>query len=157
MEYIAAFIFIGLSIAYITFRVNKQIRLVNELKKSQLIVDLLENDYKLVDKSKYTGNHKGYQTGFYYHKDPKADLIGFATIDCDIPFTKKTKGSVEKMMNFSKKHKSLGLAIDSRAGFSKELDKVFLLKSNKGEIFKIFDNMVSVALKEGFKTMSNKT
>jgi len=152
MEYIIALGFIVLSIGYIIYRRKKQIRLLNELKNSVILQELLENGYKKVDKKKYAGNHQGYQTGFYYKEDPKADLIGYATIECDIPFV-KTKDGVKKMMTFSKTYRSLGFVINSKKGFCKELNVDFLLNSNNGAIINLYNEMVSVAKKEGFEPM----
>jgi|ERR1035437_559791 hypothetical protein len=150
MIYIFAVGFIGFSIGYIIYRRKKQIRLYNELEKSIILQELLENGYRKVDKKKYAGNHQGYQTGFYYLEDPKADLIGYATIECDIPFV-KTKGGVKKMKTFSKTYRSLGYVINSKKGFCKELNVDFLLNSTNGVIINLFNEMVSVAKKEGFE------
>jgi len=148
MSYIFAVVLIGLLIGLIIFQRKKNIRLLDEFKNSMLLKDLLDHGYTQVNE-KLTGNHQGYQTGFYYSEDSRSGLIGYATIDCDIPFI-KTNGAVKEMMDFSKKYNSSGFVIDSKTGFCKELNVDFLLNSGQGEILKIYKEMVFVAEKEGF-------
>ncbi len=150
MVYIFIIGFIGLNIGIIIYGVKRQLRLINELKNSKLLQDLLENGYKLVDKKSYIGNHLGYQSEFYYNESPRDGLTGYARIQCDIPFV-HTKGGVKKMMAFSKMYRQFGFAIDSKTGFIKEMNMDFLLNLKSGEILKIFDEMVSAAEKEGFE------
>ena len=150
MDYILAIGFISLAILFIFFRRKKQVRLLNEVNNSLLLTALKLKGYYEVRSKTFIGKHKNYQTGFYFQEDPRDALIAYATIGCDIPFM-KAKGGLKKITDFSKTYDSFGFLIDSKNGFRKQLSIDFILKSNGQDIFKIFDEMVLVAEREGFQ------
>jgi hypothetical protein len=149
MVVVFSIVFCGLLFGFVVYRRKKQLRLINDLKNSILIRELLNNGYNQVDKNRIAGIHEGYKIGLYWREDPKSSLKVYATIDCNIPFV-KTKGGVTKMVEFSKRYKSSGYAIDSKMSFIKEMNLDYILRVTYVDINDLFSEMVAIAKKEGF-------
>ena len=152
MESNIIFILAGLFIGYLVIQYKSKLKLLSAIKNSQLINDLKEHGFKETESQRLAGDHRGYQTGFYFYLDSRAKVLGYATISCKIPFV-KSKDGAKKISEFKNKYKSMKFMIDSPNGFCKELDYAFMIKATGTDLITIFDAMVSAAQKERFEPL----